>query len=69
MTLYRIEIDRSLCVGYGGCLSEAPGVFELENGLAYAPATSGDPAVLEAAELCPMAAIVVREVVEDELAA
>ena len=69
MTLYRIEIDRSLCVGYAGCLSAAPGVFELEDGLAFAPATSADPAVFEAAELCPVGAILVREVVADDLAA
>jgi ferredoxin len=70
MTLYRIEIDRSLCVGYAGCLKEAPGVFELDDdSVALAPSTSIDPRVLEAADLCPVGAIVVHELHGEELAA
>ncbi len=41
MTLYRIEIDRSTCVGYGGCVREAPDVFWIEDGLAYAEDVDG----------------------------
>lgn len=59
MTLYRIEIDHDSCVGYGGCVKEAPDVFWLEDGLAYARSPSGCHEVIEAAELCPMSAIVV----------
>lgn len=59
MSVYRIEIDRSLCVGYGGCAQLAPDVFVLEDGLAEARGTSDDPRVVEAAELCPLAAIAV----------
>lgn len=69
MTLYRIEIDRSLCVGYGGCLNEAPDVFGLEDGLAVSPSTSSDVRVVEAAALCPVGAILVQEIPEEQLAA
>jgi ferredoxin len=60
-TLYRIEIDRSLCSGFGACVEEAADAFRLENGIAVAVATSTDPRVLDAAEACPMGAITVTE--------
>ena len=46
MTLYRIEIDHSSCVGYAGCVREAPDVFWIEDGLAYAEASTGDASAL-----------------------
>jgi ferredoxin len=61
MTVYRIEIDRSLCSGLGACAAEAADVFRLENGIAVADATSTDPLVLDAAAACPMGAIAVCE--------
>jgi ferredoxin len=69
MTLFRIEIDRSRCTGYGGCVREAPDVFWIEDGLAFAEAVTGDERVLEAAELCPLGAITVVSVGNDALAA
>ena len=62
--LYRIEIDRSLCSGFGACVEEAEDAFRLENGVAVAVATSTDPRVLAAADACPMGAITVTEVVD-----
>jgi ferredoxin len=60
MTLYRIEIDRTLCVGYGACAELAPDVFQLEGGTATVRrGTSTDPGVVEAADLCPMSAIAI----------
>lgn len=53
MTSYRIEIDRSLCSGFGACVTEAPGLFRLENGIAVAAGQSGEDAALEAAAACP----------------
>jgi ferredoxin len=61
MTTYRIEIDRSLCSGFGACIAEVQEVFHLENGIAVAPATSVDERVLDAADACPMGAITVVE--------
>jgi ferredoxin len=61
--MYRIQIDRSLCSGFGACTELAPevlaagpdGLVTLRTGL------SADPAVLHAAEACPMAAISITE--------
>jgi ferredoxin len=64
ITLYRIEIDRSLCSGFGACVEEAGDAFRLEDGVAVAVATSTDPRVLDAADACPMGAITVTEVVD-----
>jgi ferredoxin len=61
--MYRIEIDRSLCSGFGVCAELAPEVIEVgKDGLASVRVgTTSDPAVLRAAEACPMAAITVVE--------
>jgi len=59
--VYRIQIDRSLCSGFGTCAVLAPDVIALDAaGAAEARVgRSDDPAVLEAAAACPMAAILV----------
>jgi len=70
MSRYRIEIDRSLCSGFGSCTDLAPEVFELGPD-AIATVRTGetsDPAVLEAADACPMGAITVVELAEEEAA-
>lgn len=63
MSTYRIEIDRSLCSGFGTCAELAPHVFEVD-GSGMAGTRVGettDPAALEAAGSCPMGAISVFE--------
>ncbi len=62
--MYRIVIDRSLCSGFGACAELAPDTFEVDDGglVSLRVGTSADPAVLEAAAACPMAAISVVEV-------
>jgi ferredoxin len=59
--MYRIIIDRSLCSGFGACADLAPETFTVDDGglVALRVGTSDDPAVLEAAAACPMAAITV----------
>ena len=61
--MYEIVIDRSLCSGFGSCAELAPDVFELgPDGIASVRVgSSDDPAVLDAAAACPMAAIRVVE--------
>ena len=63
MTTYRIEIDRSLCSGFGSCVDAAPTHFALDDsGVARILVTeTDDDAVLEAAASCPMGAITVFE--------
>jgi ferredoxin len=61
--MYRITIDRSLCSGFGSCADLAPEIFEVDDGglVSLRRGTSDDPAVLDAASSCPMAAISVVE--------
>lgn len=62
MSTYRIQIDRSLCSGFGSCADLAPEIFALEGGIASVRiGVSDDPAVLDAAASCPMGAITVVE--------
>lgn len=65
--MYRIEIDRSLCSGFGSCVDAAPELFRLgDDGIAVALVQgSADPRLHEAAASCPMGAI---EVTEEEAA-
>jgi ferredoxin len=67
MTSYRIEIDRSICSGFGACEELAPHFFEVApDGIAtLRAAVTDDPGVLDAADACPMGAITVVEVVEE----
>lgn len=62
--MYRIMIDRSLCSGFGACAELAPDTFEVDDGglVSLRVGSTADPAVLEAAAACPMAAISVVEV-------
>jgi ferredoxin len=71
MTTYLIEIDSSLCSGFGSCVKEAPGVLALDSsGVAtLLRAETDDSAVLDAAGSCPMGAIAVYEEATGEQAA
>ncbi len=63
MARYRITLDRSVCSGFGSCVDTSPAIFRLDDsGLATTMvAETDDPAVLAAAEACPMGAILVEE--------
>lgn len=65
MPLYRVSVDRSLCSGFGACVDASPDVFSLDrSGVALVSvAETDDPRVLDAADACPMGAILVEEVV------
>jgi ferredoxin len=64
MSTYRVQIDRSLCSGFGSCAGMAPEIFELD-GSGVAGTRVGetdDESVLDAAGSCPMGAISVFEI-------
>lgn len=62
MARYVIELDRSLCSGFGACVDHAPGAIAVEKGTAVLlSAGSDDDAVLDAAASCPMGALVVLD--------
>lgn len=67
MTKYRIEIDRSICSGFGACEELAPDLFEVSaDGIAAArSAVTDDPGALQAMDECPMGAITVVEVMDE----
>jgi len=61
--VYRLEIDRSLCSGFGSCTVLAAQSFVLgPDGIAVThDAETDNDAVLEAAASCPMGAIAVYD--------
>ena len=68
--MYRIEIDRSLCSGFGICAELATRSIQIgADGLAdVAEGETDETAVLEAAAACPMGAIAVYEQSVDQAA-
>jgi ferredoxin len=70
MTRYRVQIDRSLCSGFGACSDLAPDVFELgpDAIASVRVGETSDSAVLEAVEACPMGAIEVVVLQEEQAA-
>ena len=68
--MYRVEIDRTLCIGYGLCAQTAPRSLRLDaDGIAETVAeVVDDEDVVEAALVCPMSAIA-TQLAERSLAA
>ncbi|WP_433204086.1 ferredoxin [Nocardia sp. CA-107356] len=60
-----LRVDRERCIGAGMCVLTAPGVFDqdIEDGrvvqLDVTPAPELEPAVREAAQVCPSGAITI----------
>ncbi|GGW30430.1 ferredoxin [Streptomyces xantholiticus] len=57
---WRIEVDRSLCIGSGMCVGHAPDGFDLDSARQSHPRTATAGAcekLLAAAENCPVEAI------------
>jgi len=58
---YKIVVDREKCQGIGACVGAAPDVFELDNeakAVVINAEGSDDDTILEAAEACPLDAII-----------
>jgi ferredoxin len=62
MAQWKVEVDGGSCLGTGMCTSIAPDHFRLDGGTATPVKSDIDPddAVVDAAESCPMEAILVR---------
>ncbi|NNG16757.1 MAG: ferredoxin [Gemmatimonadales bacterium] len=59
-----LRIDRTLCVGFGDCIAEAPEAFALDDeGIAVFtdPEAVGRARLIQAAEACPVDAIIVLD--------
>lgn len=57
---YTVQIDARACAAHGDCVDTAPGVFELDD-VARVVGTGHDELLLEAAEACPSAAIILTD--------
>jgi ferredoxin len=60
---WRVTVDPGRCVGSGVCVGTAPGRFRLDGDRSRPvdELVEPDPAVLDAAEVCPSEAIIVRD--------
>lgn len=66
-----LRIDRTLCVGFGDCVTAAPGAFELdEEGIAvFRPdAEAAREALVEACRACPVDALSLLDAAGREIA-
>jgi ferredoxin len=59
---WRIEVDRDTCLGSGVCVGMAPDHFTLVEGRSSPQAETIDPddVVIDAADSCPIEAILIR---------
>jgi ferredoxin len=60
----RVEVDRDLCIGSGDCVSTTPDVFELDDegkAVVIDPDGAGADDVIEAAQNCPVTAILIAD--------
>jgi len=65
----RVEVDQELCIGSSNCVEVAEGVFEMndeEKAEVVDPAAQPIDVLREAANQCPVAAIMVEEEDSDE---
>jgi ferredoxin len=60
---WRISVDGSRCIGSGLCAATAPATFRLVGATAepVAELATPDAAVTEAAQMCPVEAVTVRD--------
>ncbi|MFJ4656970.1 ferredoxin [Nocardia sp. NPDC088792] len=62
----RVTADRNICIGAGLCALTAPGVFDQDDDglvelLTPVPSEDDQPAVREAANICPSGAVTFTE--------
>ncbi|MEV7141175.1 ferredoxin [Streptomyces tauricus] len=67
---WRVEVDRSLCIGSAQCTHVAPAGFRLDSAMQShptAPEMDAGEEILEAAEGCPVEAIMIALVGSGEV--
>lgn len=65
-----IDVDRALCYGFGDCVDTVPAVFALDDedtAIVLDPDAAPLDDILEAAQNCPVDAIVVTDAEGDQL--
>ncbi|MFE2299062.1 ferredoxin [Streptomyces sp. NPDC059445] len=59
---WQVEVDRSVCIGSAQCVHLAPDAFRLDTGMQSHPVeaeTDANEKILEAAEGCPVEAVMI----------
>ncbi|WP_328555812.1 MULTISPECIES: ferredoxin [unclassified Streptomyces] len=59
---WQVEVDRSVCIGSAQCVHHAPDAFRLDVGMQshpVEPETDANEKILEAAEGCPVEAVMI----------
>ncbi|WP_405917263.1 ferredoxin [Streptomyces sp. NBC_00728] len=59
---WQVEVDRSVCIGSAQCVHHAPDAFRLDAGMQshpVEPETDANEEILEAAEGCPVEAVMI----------
>jgi ferredoxin len=65
-----LEVDRTLCFGFGDCVDTAPAVFALDDenkAVVIDPDAEGVDVIVEAAQNCPVDAIIVTDEHGDQI--
>jgi ferredoxin len=60
----KVRVDRDLCIGAGNCVAAAPTVFKLDKdnkAVVLKPVSVDEDTLMDAAESCPVDAIIVED--------
>jgi ferredoxin len=60
----KVRVDRDLCIGAGNCVAAAPTVFKLDKNnkaVVLKPESVDEDTLMDAAESCPVDAIIVED--------
>ena len=60
----KVRVDRELCIGAGNCVAAAPTVFKLDKNnkaVVLKPESVDDDTLMNAAESCPVDAIIIED--------
>ncbi|GAA3348401.1 ferredoxin [Amorphoplanes nipponensis] len=68
---WRLAVDPDTCIGSGMCAGIAPALFALDDGISVPLRTpiAPDQAAIDAAESCPVEAIIVRDAADGHVVA
>ena len=62
--MYKVRVDRDLCIGVSNCVAVAPSVFELDDenkAIILDPTSVDDETLMTAASSCPERAIILED--------